>query len=222
MVRYRLFSSMAAAISLTTSLVACVASKSYSSGSLNLFPYLVFEYLPEGVARQVIDEHHLAGLLEAGQVLAAEARHLLGGEAWVFAHHDGDHAFPELGVGQTDNGHLGDPWATFDHILDLAGVDIIAAADYELLGPPAYGEVAVLTDETEIPRGEPALFVEALLGRIGPVPVAGEDVRATDFDLPDLPVGQRLARLYVRRPAPPGREKAFPRCPAGARLRRGW
>ena len=118
----------------------------------------MLEYLPEGVARQVIDEHHLAGLLEAGQVLAAEARHLLGGEAWVFGHHDGDHAFPELGVGQTDNGHLRHPWTTFDRILDLAGVDIIATADYELFGTPAYGEVAVLSDVTEIPRGEPALL----------------------------------------------------------------
>src|SRR5215208_8087804 len=160
----------------------------------------MLEYLPQGVARQIIDEHHLAGLLVTGQVLAAETRHLLGGEARVFAHHDGDHTFSELWVRQSDDSHLRHPWTTFDYFLDLAGVDIEATADYEVLGPPAYGEVAVPSNATEISRGEPALSVEALLGRIRSVPVAGENVRSTDFYLPDLPVGQRLARLDIDNP----------------------
>src|SRR5215218_9277640 len=165
-----------------------------------LFPYLVLEYLPEGVARQVIDEHHLAGLLVASQVLAAETRHLLGGESRVIGHHDGHHAFSELGVGKSDDGHLGHPGATFDHLLDLARVDVVATAYYELSGAPAYGEVAVLADGAEIARGEPPVLVEALLGRIRPVPVAGEDVGPADFDLPDLPICQGLARLDIDYP----------------------
>src|SRR5215208_3398983 len=137
----------------------------------NLFPYPVLEYLPQGIAGQVI-----------------------------FEHHDGDHAFSELEVRQPDYGDFRHPWTTFDHFLDLAGVDIKAAADYQLFGPPAYGEVAVFADGAQIPRGEPALIVEALLSRIRPVPVAGEDVGSTDFDLPDLPFGQRLARLDIDDP----------------------
>src|SRR5215208_5136059 len=142
----------------------------------NLFPYPVLEYLPQGIAGQVIYEHHLAGLLVGGEVLAAETPHLLGGESRVFGHYYGDHAFSELGVWQPDYCDLRHPWTTFDHFLDLAWVDVVAAADNEFFGPPAYGEVAVFADGAQIPRGEPALIVEALLSRIRPVPVAGEDV----------------------------------------------
>src|SRR5215203_198326 len=100
-------------------------------------------------------------------------------------------------VWQPHDGHRGDAGTAFNHLFDLTGVDIIAAAYDQLLRPPANGEVAVFADGADISRGKPALFVEALLGGIGPLPVTGEDVRPAHFYLPDLPVGQRLARLDV-------------------------
>src|SRR3954449_2358715 len=84
--------------------------------------------------------------------------------------------------------------------LDLARVDVEPAADDELLRAPGDLEAAVpVVDPAEVPGAEPAVVRERVGRRVGPVPVAVEDLRAADEDLavlavePDLDPRQRPA-----------------------------
>src|SRR3712207_7882446 len=99
---------------------------------------------------------------------------------------------PELRAGAPHHGHLRDAGTALEHLLDLPGVDVVAAGDDQLLFPAAYSEVPVLPYGPQIAGPEPARVVEALGGGLRTVPVAREDVHAPDLDLADLPGQQRL------------------------------
>src|SRR5215210_9177870 len=115
----------------------------------------MFLYLPQGVARQLVYEEDLSRLVVTCQVIPAEILHLFGGQLGVVAHHHGGYLLPVLLIGQSHHGDLGDARVSFEHLLDLARVDVVSAADDQLLCPPAYGEVPVLADPAEILRAEP-------------------------------------------------------------------
>ena len=72
-----------------------------------------------------------------------------------------------------------------EDLLDLARVDVVAAADDQLLLAVDDEEVAVLVDLAHVAAVEPAVD-DGLLGRLLAVPVALHDVVALDDDLADL------------------------------------
>ena len=102
-----------------------------------------------------------------------------------------------------------------EHLLDLARVDVVAAADDHLLLAIDEEEVAALVEPAEITGGEPALGVDRgrRRGRVVPVPV--DDRRSSELHLTHAPLVRiRDANLGAARRAtngaglsqPPGRE----------------
>ena len=73
-----------------------------------------------------------------------------------------------------------------EDLFDLARIHVVAAADDQLLLAIDDEEVAVLVDSRHVAGVEPAVGVDRLRGRVGPVPVALHHVVAADRDLTDL------------------------------------
>jgi hypothetical protein len=83
-------------------------------------------------------------------------------------------------------------------LLDLPRVDVVAAADDQVLLAVDDGEVAVLVDPADVAGAEPP--VGDRLGRLlGAPPVALHQVVAADRDLADLALGN-LGALVVDDP----------------------
>src|SRR3954453_23601015 len=104
---------------------------------------------------------------------------------------------PALGRHAGDR-DLGDGRMVLERRLDLPGINVEPAADDELLRAPGDLEAAVpVVDPAEVAGAEPAVAGQRLRRRLGPVPVAVEDLRAADEDLavlavePDLDPRQR-------------------------------
>src|SRR3954447_8060206 len=104
---------------------------------------------------------------------------------------------PALGRHARDR-DLRDGGMVLERRLDLARVDVEPAADDELLRAPGDLEAAVVgVDPAEVAGPEPAVAGQRVGRRVGPVPVAVEDLRPADEDLavlgvePDLDAGQR-------------------------------
>ena len=72
-----------------------------------------------------------------------------------------------------------------EHLLDLARVDVVTAADDQLLLAVDEEQIPVLVDPPEVSGREPALGVERLRRRLRVVPVAGDHGRAAELYLPD-------------------------------------
>jgi hypothetical protein len=84
------------------------------------------------------------------------------------------------------------------HLLDLAGVDVLPATDDHVLEPPGNGEVAAAVEDAEVPGVEPAVAVDGLGGAFGHVEVAEHGLVAAGADLARLPdrhglAGERVA-----------------------------
>src|ERR671933_1891858 len=125
------------------------------------------------------------------------------------------------------DGDLRDRRVVLDRRLDLAWVDVEPAADDELLRAPGDLEAAVLVvDPPEVAGPEPAVVGQRLRRRVGPVPVAGEDLRPADEDLavlavePDLDAGQRPADAAGQARAVVGIRDVEPRLGAAVALER--
>ena len=84
-----------------------------------------------------------------------------------------------------DDRHLGHGRVLVQRLLDLPRVDVVPAADDQLLLPVDDEEVAVLIDPGQVPGAEPAVG-DGGCGRVRLAPVALHDVVAADRDLADL------------------------------------
>ena len=104
-----------------------------------------------------------------------------------------------------------------EHVLDLGGGDVLAAADDRVVGPPLDEEVALAVDPTPVTGREPALVVDhrALVVLAGDLltpqehqPDLADRQRLVELvaDL-DLDAGQHLARPNRAGPWPPGRRR---------------
>src|SRR3990170_7636009 len=95
--------------------------------------------------RKLGDEAILARPLEAGEPLRAEAVgvELLGRHAVIDddARHD---ALPPPVVGRADDRHLPHPGRSGEHVLDLDGMDVLAARDDHVVDAPDDPEIAIL------------------------------------------------------------------------------
>ena len=81
------------------------------------------------------------------------------------------------------------------HLLDLARIDVHAAADDQVLGAVLQREVAVRVEAADVAGVQPAA-AQRLGGGLGLVPVAGHHHVAPDQDLADL-AGGELAVVVV-------------------------
>src|SRR6266852_6290889 len=72
---------------------------------------------------------------------------------------------------------------TAEHVFDLARVDVVAAADDELLGPADYAQVARVIEIADVAGPEVALLGERRRRRLGEVEIAAEHVGTLDEDL---------------------------------------
>src|ERR1700681_2230640 len=108
----------------------------------------VLEHLPGGVVGQGVDELHVLGDLEAGERLAREAAYRVGVERGAGVQHDERlHLMAEQLMGHADHRDLGDLGVLQESVLDLGGIDVLAAPDDEVAAPAfevheAVGDVA--------------------------------------------------------------------------------
>src|ERR1700742_2917886 len=97
---------------------------------------LALQDLPGRPLRQVVDEFDVAGLLVAGQALAAERHDRVLVELGALAGDDERfHRLAPTVVGDADDGDLADRRMLGDHALDLGRVDVQPAADDHVAGP---------------------------------------------------------------------------------------
>src|SRR5579871_2574438 len=94
-----------------------------------------------------------------------------------------DNLFAVDRIGQTKDGRLGDGRMAEENLLDLAGIDVVAAGNDQLPRPTRDREVPVVTPPAQIAGVEPAVAVERLGRRVWPAPIALEHVWATHLDL---------------------------------------
>src|SRR3954447_18160397 len=135
---------------------------------------------------QLVDEPDLARVLVAGDLLLDVLAQLVLGDVLTILQRDrGADLFPQLGVRHAEHGGLGHRGMLVEDLLDLARVDVVAAADDQLLLAVDDEEVAVLVDLGHVATVEPAVL-DRVLGGVGLVPVALHDVVALDDDLADL------------------------------------
>src|SRR5690349_19548165 len=83
-----------------------------------------------------------------------------------------------------------------DDLLHLARVDVVAAADDQLLLTVDDEEATVLVDPADVARVEPPVRVDRRLRRVRTVPVALHDVVPADRDLTHL-VARHVTPLVV-------------------------
>ena len=82
-----------------------------------------------------------------------------------------------------------------ERVLDLLGIDVLPAADDQVLDAVHQGEVAVLVEAAHIAGVQPAAD-DGRRGRLRSIQVAAHDIRTTDDDFTDLTRGY-LRALFV-------------------------
>ena len=146
---------------------------------------LALEDLAGGGHRQVGHELDEARVLVVGHLLLAPADQLvLGDRGTVVADDERLDLLAVALVGYADHRGQRDVRVRHQHLLDLARVHVVAAADDHVLGPVDDVVPAVLVPAGEVAGAEPAV-VDGLVGGLGPVVVALHDVVALDRDLAD-------------------------------------
>ncbi len=114
------------------------------------------------------------------------------GDVRCAADHEGDDDLAPFWIGLPDDGHFAHTGVLEQHLLDLARIDVRAAADHDVLGTVAQCEAPALVHEADVAGVEPAI-ANGLRGGVGIVPIAeAYDIAATD-DLAGLAGRQRLA-----------------------------
>ncbi len=108
-----------------------------------------------------------------GDAAAAEGSDLLLVTAFALNQPDpGAELLAQLGIGDPHHLHIGDLRVGVEKLLDLAGVDVLSAADDHVLDPPHDIAVALLVDDTDIAGMHPALGVDRFGGPLRIVPIA--------------------------------------------------
>src|SRR3954464_12781826 len=156
---------------------------------------VALEDLARWALGQLVEEPQPARVLVGGHALLDEVAHVvLGRVLTVLEHHRGADLLPHLLVGHRDHGGLGHGGVLVEDLLDLARVDVVAAADDHVLLAVDDEEVAVLVDAGHVARVEPAVAQDLLRGVVA-VPVALHEVVAADRDLADLALAHLVAVL---------------------------
>ena len=131
------------------------------------------------VAEPLVGGEPARALLELGAQALAQRVGVFGLECCDLGHDQADQA-----AALVQDRELVDRRAVGVDRLDLVGEDVLAAGqDDQLLAAADDVQVALGVEAAEIARAEEAVAGEGLAGRLGIVPVAGEDVGAFGLDL---------------------------------------
>src|SRR6185295_19422820 len=108
---------------------------------------MVLHHLAGRVARQLVDEAHLARALVVGEPILTELEQALGGQRRAVPDDDprGD-VLAEHGMGHAGHRGLAHVGVLEEHGFDVRRVDVVAAADDHVLLAPADVEEAVLVE----------------------------------------------------------------------------
>src|ERR1700709_525228 len=156
---------------------------------------LALEDLAGGPFWQLVDEPDETRVLVGGDPLLDVGADLVGAQLLALVEDDGGaYLLAPLVVGDADHRRFADPRVLVEHLLDLARVDVVAAADDQVLLAIYDVEVALLVALRHVPRVEPAA-AHRLRGGVGALPVALHDVVAADHDLADFALGDLVVVL---------------------------
>src|SRR5580704_6822725 len=149
-------------------------------------PELGLEDLAGGPLGELGAEPDFARVLVGSEALPAVRDDLLLVQADACVQHDdGDDLLAEPVVWLADDGRLADAGVGEQDLLDLSRIQVVTAADDQVLGAVDDEVEAVLVPVADVARVQPAAGQRARR-RLRPVPVALHDVVAPDLDLPEL------------------------------------
>ena len=129
---------------------------------------LALEDLAGRALGELVDEPDLARVLVGGDALLDELAQLgrRVASAPALSATAAPTSSPSSSCGIADHGGLAHRGVLVEDLLDLARVDVVAAADDELLLAVDDEEVAVLVDAADVAGAEPAVGVDRLGGRL--------------------------------------------------------
>ncbi len=123
-----------------------------------------------------------------GDAATAEDADLLFVAGLARGQHDpGAELLPHQRVGDAHHLHVGDLGMAVEEFLDLARIDVLAAADDHVLDPPDDVAVALLVDGADVAGVHPAVGVDRLGRPLRIVPVAEHHRIAAGAELARLP-----------------------------------
>ena len=155
-----------------------------------------FLHLAGDRGREAVDEADVARDLVVGDAAVAEGADLgLGGGGAVLEHDRGAQLLAELLVRHAEALHVLDRWVGVEELLDLAGIDVLAAADHHVLDPADDVAEALGVDDGEVAGVHPAGGVDRLGGAQRVVPVAAHDRVAAGAQLAGEPARDDAAVL---------------------------
>src|SRR5712692_10299775 len=96
------------------------------------------------------------------------------------------HLLAEPLIGDREGSNAGHGGMAHREVLDPGRVDVVAAADDQILFAPDDFEAALVVEPSEIARHEPAAAVERILGRLLVVEITKHQAGAAPTDLADL------------------------------------
>ena len=149
--------------------------------------------LPVAVFGSSSTRYSASGCLNAASRSVANARRSARATSASPARHDdradalAHHPFLD-----PDDGDVGDGGVLVEHRLHLHAVDVLAAADHDVLQPVDDVQEPLGVDVADVAGVEPSV-AERRLRRDLVVPVARHDLRRAHADLADLPHAERLA-----------------------------
>ena len=113
--------------------------------------------------RQVVHDHHVLRNLEISDLITAIAFQVVGLERGAVLEHDpGGDGLAVLGIGKPRDGHFGDGGMVMQELFDLGRIDVLAAADDQLLASADDAEVAVVAAPGQVAGVQPAGGVDGV------------------------------------------------------------
>src|SRR5581483_10260217 len=179
---------------------AVIAPPSYGlGGTVESLPQHVLLDLPGTGQGKGVEEDPVDGCLVGREVLPAQGEELGFGRLLGAGRHpdEGRHDLAPPLVGDADDGALGHRRMLEQHVLDLPGIDVLAAPDDHVLQPALDADVAAPVHRGQVAGVVPAVGVDGPRRGLGHVVVAGHDEVAPAAQLADLADGGHLAGAGV-------------------------
>src|SRR6267142_4241084 len=139
--------------------------------------------------------------------------HSIGGHSLAHAGDQSEaHFLSQAFVGNAERRSLEDRWVAVREVLEPSTMDIVAAADDEILLAADEAQAPTLVERAEVPGHEPAIPIEGFFRGDLVVEIAEHEQRAARPDLSDLAGTQLHLRVLL---AEDPRLVAFRGAPAG-------
>src|ERR1700688_1057066 len=143
------------------------------------FPHDKFLDLAGDGHREFVDAFDVARDLVVGDLALAEGADLLGGQRLARANPDPGAEFLAVAVvGDAEDLHVLDLGMAIEEFLDLARVEVLAAADHHVLDAADDVAIAFGVDHGDVARMHPAIGIEHVGGFLRLVPIAEHDAVA--------------------------------------------